>query len=357
MYNSRSPSSEATKVSSLNIGSCCEVPSQASAPSRFLNRIVRAPGSPMNELCQQLLQVAPHDIPVLISGESSTGKELFAQALHEFSQRAEKPFVAENCAAMPEQLLESELFGHRKGSFTGAVRDHSGLFLQADGGTIFLDEIGDVTSSFQAKLLRVLQEGVVRPVGGTEWREVNVRVVAATNKDLAQEKNNGRFREDLYFRLAGMQFHLPPLRERRMDIPLLARSLLQEAMVVCRKSSQGFSDEALEWLVNYDWPGNVRELRNVVQRMLLTSRKPVLDVDSLTSVVLPLPQASTTSTKEGFPVLQGTLKDQLKTMETHILRETLRRHHGNAKLAAKELGLAMPTLRMKLVKYGLISLR
>jgi two-component system response regulator HupR/HoxA len=319
----------------------------------FLDRIVRAPDSPLNDLCDQLAQVAPHDIPVLLSGESGTGKELFARALHDLSPRASKPFVAENCAAMPGDLLESELFGHRKGAFTGAVRDHKGLFLRADGGTIFLDEIGEVSPSFQAKLLRILQEGELRPVGATEWRKVNVRVVAATNRDLELAKNGGHFREDLYFRLAGMQIHLPPLRERRMDIPIIANCLLQEAMVAFGKSCQGFTPEALAKLAEQDWPGNVRELRNVIQRMLLTSQTPLLGVDLLARRVTSSSPLADKASPEPPPILEGTLKERLKAMEAYILRETLIRHQGNAKRAAKELGLPFMGLRAKLVFHGL----
>ena len=333
--------------------------SQPPAPptgSSCLDRIVRAPDSPMNELCAQLAQVASHDIPVLLSGESGTGKELFARALHDLSPRASKPFVAENCAAMPGELLESELFGHRKGAFTGAVRDHKGLFLRADGGTIFLDEIGEVSASFQAKLLRILQEGELRPVGGTEWRKVNVRVVAATNRDLAQARNTGHFREDLYFRLAGMQIHIPPLRERRMDIPVIANCLLQEAMANFGKTCHGFTDEALAKMVENDWPGNVRELRNVVQRMLLTSQTPRLGADLLTRrASTPLPQGAKAA-QDNLPILEGTLKERLKAMEAYILRETLIRHQGNARRAAKELGLPVMGLRTKLVYHGLESI-
>lgn len=322
-----------------------------------LARIVRAPGSPMNALCTQLAQVAPHDIPVLLSGESGTGKELFARALHDLSPRANKPFVAENCAAMPGELLESELFGHRKGAFTGAVRDHKGLFLRADGGTIFLDEIGEVSASFQAKLLRVLQEGELRPVGGTEWRKVDVRVVAATNRDLAQARNAGHFREDLYFRLAGMQIHIPPLRERRMDIPVIAHCLLQEAMATFGRTCQGFTAEALDKLAEYDWPGNVRELRNVIQRMLLTGEAPRLGGDFPTwRISAPPPSLGGKAGQDPPPLLEGTLKERMKAMEAYILRETLIRHQGNAKGAAKELGLPVMGLRAKLVHHGLESI-
>ena len=320
--------------------------------------IVRAPGSPMNALCAQLAQVAPHDIPVLLSGESGTGKELFARALHDLSPRASKPFVAENCAAMPGELLESELFGHRKGAFTGAVRDHKGLFLRADGGTIFLDEIGEVSASFQAKLLRVLQEGELRPVGGTEWRKVDVRVVAATNRDLAQARIAGHFREDLYFRLAGMQLHIPPLRERRMDIPLIAHCLLQEAMATFGRTCQGFTAEALAKLAEHDWPGNVRELRNAIQRMLLISQAPRLDADLLTWRIStpPPPPGGKAAQEPLLPPLTGTLKERMKAMEALILRDTLIRHQGNAKAAAKELGLPVMGLRTKLVHHGLESI-
>jgi len=190
-----------------------------------LDSLLRAPGSPLEEVVRLIRKVAPHDIPVLISGESGTGKEMVAQAIHSESRRANRLFVVENCGALPDSLLEAELFGHKRGAFTGAVEDRIGLFQQADGGTLFLDEIGDTSPAFQVKLLRVLQEGEFRPVGSSRPRRVDVRVIAASNRDLEEEVRAGRFREDLYYRLAAVSLTVPPLRERRNDIPLLAQRL------------------------------------------------------------------------------------------------------------------------------------
>ena len=231
--------------------------------------IVRDAASPMNEVCARMRRVAPFDISVLITGESGTGKELIARALHHNSLRWNKPFVVENCAALPDELLESELFGHRRGAFTGAVEDHVGLFQRADGGTVFLDEIGEISPAFQAKLLRVLQDGEFRPVGGRQTRNVNVRVIAATNRDLEAEVQAGRFREDLYYRLATVSIHMPPLRERRMDIPVIALALLEKAQKQFGKTVKGLAREAIECLKTYHWPGNVRELQNEIQQVLV----------------------------------------------------------------------------------------
>lgn len=316
-----------------------------------LDGIVRVPGSPIERVCEQVAQVAPYDISVLIDGESGTGKELFARALHYNSTRADKPFVAENCAAMPDQLLESELFGHRRGAFTGAVADHIGLFEQADGGTIFLDEIGDMSPTFQVKLLRVLQEGEVRPVGSDRRRKVDVRVVAATNRDLEQEIAAGRFREDLYYRLAGVRLRLPPLRDRRDDIPEIARCLLDEAVRTLGKRSEGLSSEALTCLREYHWPGNVRELRNEIQRLLVMSSCDLLEAADLSPRVLGAvpPEPG----RDGGAENSGTLKDRVEAMEARVLREVLTRHRWNRTRAAEELGLSRVGLRNKLERYGL----
>ncbi len=246
-----------------------------------LDNIIRAPDSGLNAALQLVEKVAPYDVSVLISGESGTGKELFARALHYNSHRADKAFIVENCGALPDALLESELFGHKRGAFTGAIADHIGLFEQAHQGTIFLDEIGETSSAFQIKLLRVLQDGSFRPVGSSQRRYANVRVIAATNRDLLEEVRLGRFREDLYYRLAGMTLQLPPLRERRMDIVPLANHLLQRASQQMGKPARGFTPPALHALQAYDWPGNVRELHNEVQRMLVMANGSLLDMTAL----------------------------------------------------------------------------
>ncbi len=318
-----------------------------------LEKIVRAPESSINRICEQVARVAPYDIPVLIGGESGTGKELFARAVHYNSLRADKPFVAENCGAMPDQLLESELFGHKRGAFTGAVSDRIGLFEQADGGTIFLDEIGDVSPTFQVKLLRVLQEGEVRPIGSNQRRKVKVRVVAATNKDLEQEIRAGRFREDLFYRLAGVRIHLPPLRERRVDIPVIARCLLDEAIDAFGKPTEGFTQEAIACMQEYHWPGNVRELRNEIQRVLVMSEGARLGAELLSPRVLRAAPRHEEPEMDLLAGLDGTLKDRVMVLEERVLRETLIRHRWNKSRAADELGLSRVGLRNKLERYGL----
>lgn len=318
------------------------------------SEILRGDDSPVNELCAQVAQVAPFDISVLVTGPSGSGKELFARALHYNSLRANKPFVVENCGAMPDELLASELFGHRKGAFTGAINDHVGLFEQADGGTIFLDEIGEITPAFQVKLLRVLQEREVRRVGDSQRRPINVRVIASTNRSLEEEVRAGRFREDLYYRLAEVTLELPSLAQRDGDIPLLANAFLDRAVESFEKPVQGFSDEALECLQGYAWPGNVRELQNEVRRMLVMAKDSVLGADLINPRVL-------RSCVDGEPAprlaevadLSGTLKERVEQLEKQILRETLIRHRWNKSRAARELGLSRVGLRAKIERYEL----
>jgi len=316
--------------------------------------IVRAADSPLNDLCDQVARFAAYDIPVLLTGESGTGKELFARALHYNSPRADKPFVAENCGALPDQLLESELFGHRRGAFTGAVADHVGLFEQADGGTIFLDEIGDVSPAFQVKLLRVLQEGEVRPVGSQQRRRVDVRVVAATNRDLEQEITAGRFRADLYYRLAGVTLHLPPLRDRPGDIDPICERLLADAARGFGLRAGAVTNEAMELLLRYDWPGNVRELQNEIQRMLVMSDGAgSLGPELVSDRILAQPNPSTDDLSSGASSNAATLKDRVEALEIRLLRDSLRRHGGNKTRVADELGISRVGLRSKLERYAL----
>lgn len=315
--------------------------------------IVRTSESCMNEVCDKILRVAPFDISVLLTGESGTGKELAARALHYNSLRWDKPFVVENCAALPDELLESELFGYKRGAFTGATEDRIGLFERANGGTVFLDEIGDVSPAFQVKLLRVLQEGEIRPLGSGRTRQVDVRIVAATNKDLELEVQSGRFREDLYYRLAAVTILLPALRVRKVDIPTLANSLLAVAMNDLGKQVKGFSDEALVCMQSYHWPGNVRELQNEVRHMLVMSNGKILGADLLTPRILRAVPLEESPVIESLACLQGSLKDRVEALESRILRETLIRHRWNKSRAAKELGLSRVGLRSKLERYGL----
>src|SRR6185295_11877630 len=223
----------------------------------------------MAELLRQLDKVVDTRVSVLIEGETGVGKELIASSVHYRSKRKDKLFVAQNCAAFPENLLESELFGHKRGAFTGATDEKKGLFEIADGGTLFLDELGELPLSLQAKLLRALQEGEIRPIGATQSKQVNVRIVAATNKNLEAEVKAGRFREDLYYRLKVFPLRLPPLRERREDIPLIAEHFLHRFSSEFGKPAGGFAQQAMEMLQAHDWPGNVRELENEIQRLVI----------------------------------------------------------------------------------------
>lgn len=315
--------------------------------------IVRTPQSCMNDVCDKVRRVSPYDISVLLTGESGTGKELAARALHYNSRRWDKPFVVENCAALPDELLESEMFGYKKGAFTGAIEDRTGLFERADGGTILLDEIGEVSPAFQVKLLRVLQEGEIRPLGCGRTRQVDVRVIAATNRDLEADVRAGRFREDLYYRLTPVTIHLPPLRARIGDIPVLATSLLETAMKHLGKQVRGFSDEALSCMQAYHWPGNVRELQNEIQHMLVMGDGEVLGAELLSPRVLRAAPEEDEGTLEMLSGLDGTLRERIDSLESRILRESLIRHRWNKSRAAKELGLSRVGLRSKLERYGL----
>ncbi len=316
--------------------------------------IIRTKDSAMNRVCETLRQVAPYDLSVLVTGESGTGKELVARALHYNSLRWNKPFVVENCGALHDEILESELFGHRRGAFTGAVQDHMGLFQRADGGTIFLDEIGEISPAFQVKLLRVLQEGEIRPLGSDKTVKVDVRVLAATNKNLDDEVNGGRFRKDLYFRLAGVVIDLPPLSARREDIPALAEHLLGKAVEEHGKSVTGLSREAIECMQRYHWPGNVREMQNEIQRMLVMGQENAeLGADLLSPRVLISAPPEMEDEMSILSELEGSLKERIGKMEANILRETLIRHRWNKSRAARELGLSRVGLRGKLERYGL----
>jgi len=230
----------------------------------------------MQSLMAQAKLVAESDASVLIQGESGTGKELLAQSIHHASPRCERPFVAINCAAIPEALLESELFGHKKGAFTGATRDHQGLFQTADGGTLFLDEIGDMPMSIQAKLLRALQERMIRPVGASTQAPINVRVICATHKNLILEMQEHRFREDLYYRINVVSLEIPPLAKRREDIPLLANHFLAVLNKKYHKNINGFAPEAFELLISAPWPGNVRQLQNIMEQVVVLSTTPII---------------------------------------------------------------------------------
>lgn len=303
----------------------------------------------MHKLIGQLEKVVDTRVTVLLEGETGTGKEVLAAAIHYRSRRRDKLFVAQNCAALAETLLESELFGHKKGSFTGAMEDKKGLFEIADGGTLFLDEITETPLSLQSKLLRALQEGEVRPVGATNPKHVNVRIVAATNRNLEEEVKRGRFREDLYYRLKVFPIRLPPLRERREDVPLLAAHFLQRYAEEIGKHVGGFSQQAMELMVGYDWPGNVRELQNEVQRIVIQ-----LDPGAFATPDLLSPRIrQVEGLIERAGVTRGNLKDMMDVVEKYLLLEALRDHGNNKTNAAKTLGITREGLHKKLRQFGI----
>jgi len=316
--------------------------------------LIRTPESPLNAVCALVEKIAPHDLSVLVRGESGTGKEMLARAIHYCSRRADRPFVVEHCGALPDQLLEAELFGYKRGAFTGAYEDRQGRFQQADGGTIFLDEIGDTSPAFQVKLLRVLQEGEFRPLGAARSQTVDVRVVAATHHDLETEVRAGTFREDLYYRLATVTVQVPSLRERAMDIPLLAARLLEASQKALGKPVDGFTTEALACLVAYPWPGNVRELQNEIVRMLALADSTRLGAELLPPRVLRSPALDQQADDLlDLMAVAGGLKERMEALEARVLKETMIRHRWNKSRAASELGLSRVGLRSKLLRYGL----
>lgn len=294
------------------------------------------------------------DSTVLISGESGTGKEILANMLHQSGSRADKPFVSINCGAIPEELLESELFGHVKGAFTGAIRARTGRFEAANGGTIFLDEIGDMTPSLQVKLLRVLQERTFEPVGSTQSIHIDVRVIAATHRDLEQEIQSGRFRQDLYYRLNVIPLTLPPLRERSEDVILLAEHFLDNFNNIKKSSVHGISDQAKQALSRYNWPGNVRELQNLVERITTLKRSGQIDIEDLPRCMLDtLEQASQCYNIEIENFDSIDFKGIVDEFESHLIIRALERFSWNKNRAAKFLSMNRTTLVEKIKKKGL----
>jgi two-component system, NtrC family, response regulator PilR len=301
--------------------------------------------------------VGPQSSRILITGESGTGKELVARAIHDYSPRAQKPFITINCGAFPETLLESELFGYVRGAFTGANDNRQGLFAAAHGGTLFLDEIGNMPLSMQVKLYRVLQEGKVRPVGSTEETEVDVRVIAATNKNLEKEIAEGRFRDDLFYRLSVIPMHLPPLRERREDIPLLVRAFFERFRKSMEKAVEGVEPEALRLLEAYDWPGNVRELENTIERCVALETGPRVSVNVLPEkIVSPALAPSTKTSSDGQLIIpeEGiNLEMQIQEIEKRYLMEALRLSDGVGTRAAELLKMTYRSFRHYSKKYNL----
>lgn len=302
--------------------------------------------SDMQKLFDQVRLVAPAKVTVLIEGESGTGKEVLAKALHQASPRAKKPFVAVHCAALPENLLESELFGHERGAFTGAIQRRPGRFELAHGGTLFLDEVGEIPLSMQVKLLRVLEEREVVRVGGNQPFKVDVRVVAATNRELAEEVAEGRFREDLYYRLNVVHMRLPPLRARRTDIALLARHFLADLAKEHGRPVPELTKEALDALQSYHWPGNIRELRNVMENTFVFLKTNKITAQDLPASMRKAQEApgETISFQLGMP---------LEEVETEYIKMTLRQADGNRTRAAEILGISRRTLQRRIKELGL----
>jgi two-component system response regulator HydG len=300
----------------------------------------------MKEVFENLSLVAPSDATILIYGESGTGKELVANAIHQNSPRAQKPFIKVSCAALPETLLESELFGHERGAFTGALARKAGRFQLADGGTLFLDEVNVMSSTTQVKLLRVLQEREFEPLGSTKTIHVDIRLIAATNKELEAEVKEGKFREDLFYRLNVVPIHLPPLRERKEDIPLLAEHFLKLYQEKNKKSMKGFLPKTIDTLMRYDWQGNIRELENVIERAVLLCRS-----EYITPKDLPPPLQG-----EGVgeqPIISIPPGMTLEQVEKEAIMQTLEETGGNRTQTAQILGISRKTLQNKLKEYGL----
>jgi DNA-binding NtrC family response regulator len=298
----------------------------------FDNIVGRSPA--MQRVFEQVRAVAEADAAILLIGESGTGKELVARAIHHNSARRDGPFVAVNCAAIPETLLESELFGHERGAFTGADRKRSGLFVEANGGTILLDEVGDIAPALQAKLLRVLQDKAVRPVGGSQEVQLDLRVISATNRDLPAMVGEGKFREDLYYRLAVIPLRLPSLRERPEDIRLLAAHFLQKTAASLGKTLEGFDEEATAWLLRHRWPGNVRELENVVERAATLARGPRVTLDDL-------------HTEFASPSAPSGARPTLAEVEAEYVQRILDETKGDKVAAARILGVSVRTLQRR----------
>ena len=307
----------------------------------------------MHKIFDMIPKAASSKANMLITGESGTGKELVARAIHNHSPRREGPFVTMNCGGVPEQLLESELFGYTKGSFTGAVSDKIGLFQAAHGGTIFMDEIGDLPLPLQVKLLRIVQEKSFKPVGGTQEIRVDVRIISATNIDIEEMVINGAFREDLFYRLNVIQIRIPPLRERKMDIPLLARHFLKKYAQESGKEIRTISSYALKVLLDYSFPGNVRELENIVERSVALETSNIILPESLTLSRYKNDIKKNELIDADIPPEGIDLTEAVGTLEKHLLRKALQKTNGEIKKAAKLLHIPYRAIRYRLEKYGI----
>ncbi|MCD6288062.1 MAG: sigma-54-dependent Fis family transcriptional regulator [Candidatus Hydrogenedentes bacterium] len=307
---------------------------------------------PIREVKTRIRKVADLSSTVLILGESGTGKELVARAIHQMSPRADKPFVAINCGAIPANLLETELFGHKKGAFTGAVTDKKGLFEEAQGGTLMLDEVGDMELSTQVKLLRVIEERVMKPLGSTEQVPVDVRIISATNRDLETLIEEGAFREDLYYRLNVIPVRLPPLRERRDDIPALAYRFLERCTERLGKTVSTISPEAMELLEKYRWPGNVRELQNIIERAVALCSGTVIEPNDIAEKVRNYIDVPTKGLM-ALPADGVNLEEQTEQIERTLIEQAMQRANYSQKRAAQLLGLTPRSLRYRLTKYNM----
>ena len=352
---------KAARQSDYNAQNVVPEERQEGGGRRFTEIVGRGPR--MQELQQIIGKVADAPSTVLIQGESGTGKELVATALHEMSSRRERPFIKINCAAIPRELVEAELFGFEKGAFTGAVQSKPGRFELADGGTLFLDEIGEIPMEMQVKLLRAVQESEFERVGGVKTTRVEVRLIAATSRDLTREIAAGRFREDLYYRLNVVPVHLPPLRERREDIPLLAEHFRQKYNARLRKNVEKIEDDALACLVAYAWPGNIRELENVLERTILFSEGPRIRAVDLPPTLRTAPQVAPAAVLEATAAAGGgggppgplkeIVKEQVQAIERDLIVRGLEVTGGNVTRTAKLLKISRKSLQMKMKEFGL----
>jgi DNA-binding NtrC family response regulator len=302
--------------------------------------------SKMEELINMVGRVASSRATVLIQGESGTGKELFARLIHKMSPRSDKPMIVVNCSALPETLLESELFGHEKGAFTGATARRKGRFEEADGGSLFLDEIGELSLPVQVKLLRFLQEREFQRLGGNQTIRSDVRIISATNRDLNEKVEKGLFRDDLYYRLNVVVMDIPPLRERKEDVPFLVKHFIHRFSEENKKDIQGVSSEAMDTLLKYDYPGNVRELENIIERASVIARDPVISMRDLPFREVPSHRI------DDYKGEGASMKDSIETLESQLIEQALEEAHNNQTKAAEILGISERTLRYKMKKYG-----
>ncbi|BCX82694.1 two-component system, NtrC family, response regulator PilR [Methylomarinovum caldicuralii] len=336
------------------VGSAIQLTDAESPRDRRSRDVLLGDSAPMRDIRGKIVRLARTQAPVFIHGESGTGKELVARLIHAKSPRAGKPFVAVNCGAIPAELMESEFFGHKKGSFSGAVADHPGLFQAADGGTLFLDEVADLPLHLQVKLLRAIQEKRVRPVGGHEEIPVDVRILSATHKDLKALVDEGRFRQDLYYRINVIELTVPPLRQRREDIPLMADRILNRIARDNGLPPLKLTERAFKTLCRYDFPGNVRELENILERAAALCEGEVLDADDLHLPSASAP-VSTIPSEAGTPLPEGpfSLEDYLGEIERRAILDALAQTRWNRSKAARRLGMTLRQLKYRLQKWGL----